>query len=824
MASTDVPLDWLRDSSLPPGAATALNALNFHHERPSGFEELQEHDWKELLQFCDLMKITLFLAFRRGEEFPDWVRRRTDCDLANNKLRYQKQWALYDEIDAALRVEGLEYLLLKGFSHSPEYAPQPWLRHQCDLDLFHPGKESAEAAQKVLEQLGLRPVGDFDGFPMDHLPAMMRSSDHVWRGDFFDPEVGIAVEAHFRWWDEETEQLPADGVDLYWDRRTRIDLEGRSVPTLAGQDRVSYAALHALRHILRGDARACHIYEIAEHLERTASDDAFWAEWADRQSPEVRRYTATLFETARLWFGCRVADRIREEIEELPPAVKQWHSRFVTGPMESWFRPNKDEIWLHLALQPAGTARWPVVSRKILPHRLPTPALQGAANDERRESPVRETLGYAGHIGNRAAYHLRALPRLAGQALGRMLGEGGLSTSFWTYLAAASLYHLGLFVFVLLYNLRLVELGYDEGLVGAVTSAMTVGSIAGAIPAGWFAQRIGLHRALLTCFVAVPLVGAARTLATGEAGLMAAAFAAGIFFSVWVVCIGPVISGLVREEVRPRAFSIFFAASIAMGVVGGFLGGRLPDLAESGPWTGFSPLQVAALTGCAITASAVVPGLFVRGLGKIRRPKNHYPRSEFIRRYLPTIFVWNLAVGAFNPFFNIYATEYLRMSLEETGDLFATGQMAQVAALLAAPILLRRLGTVRGIALLQAAAGGGLLLMAARNPLWLAPAAYALYMSFQWMSEPGLHTLLMSRVRETQRTGASALSYTTVFAAHAAAAGLAGWAIERWDYAVVLSAAAGTAVLAGVLFRAGLGQFDQTPPAEPADDARTAPV
>jgi hypothetical protein len=66
----------------------------------------------------------------------------------------------------------------------------------------------------------------------------------------------------------------------------------------------------------------------------------------------------------------------------------------------------------------------------------------------------------------------------------------------------------------------------------------------------------------------------------------------------------------------------------------------------------------------------------------------------------------------------------------------------------------------------------------------------------------------MGQVGESERTTASSLNYLTAFSAHAIAAGSAGAAIARWDYATVLTAAAAIAILAGFLFRGLLIRFE----------------
>ena len=86
-------------------------------------------------------------------------------------------------------------------------------------------------------------------------------------------------------------------------------------------------------------------------------------------------------------------------------------------------------------------------------------------------------------------------------------------------------------------------------------------------------------------------------------------------------------------------------------------------------------------------------------------------------------------------------------------------------------------------------------------------------MSFQWMSEPGLNTLLMNHVEERERGGASALNYMVAFGAQAVAAYAGGWMFTRWGYGPSLAGAASLALAAAALFRWLLGpRGDNAPP------------
>jgi predicted MFS family arabinose efflux permease len=126
--------------------------------------------------------------------------------------------------------------------------------------------------------------------------------------------------------------------------------------------------------------------------------------------------------------------------------------------------------------------------------------------------------------------------------------------------------------------------------------------------------------------------------------------------------------------------------------------------------------------------------------------------------------------------------------------------VTQVAALLAAPAVLRRLGVIRGVASMQAVTAACLALCAGAGGAALAAAGYIAYMAAQYSSEPGMFTLLMDRVKDSQRSGASALHFLTVYVTHALAALAAGAAYARYGYPPVLLAAAVLALIGAVLF------------------------
>jgi len=370
-----------------------------------------------------------------------------------------------------------------------------------------------------------------------------------------------------------------------------------------------------------------------------------------------------------------------------------------------------------------------------------------------------------------------------------------LGSQFWTFLAAAVLYNFAQFVFVLLYNLRLLDLGFREDFLGVVSSAGTMGCVLGAIPAAALVRRFGLRSSLAGMVSTAACLGALRALLVSRPALIGLAFVNGVNFSIWAVLMTPTVAGVVEEKRRPAAFSVFFAVMYSLGVLGGWLGGKLPSWVHG--------KQPALLLAAALMAAAISPALRLRPTPAAPPQARILPRSPFLLRYMIPFALWHLATGAFNPFSNAYFAR-LNFPVERIGLVFSGSQLTQVITVLFAPLVLRKAGLVRGIVWMMAATACGLGALAAQ-PGSAAVLAFAAYMGCQWMSEPGLSTLLMNQVLESERSGASALSFLVAFSAQAVAAWVAGSLLVRFGYGTVLAGAAVLTVAAACLFQALLG-------------------
>jgi hypothetical protein len=298
---------------------------------------------------------------------------------------------------------------------------------------------------------------------------------------------------------------------------------------------------------------------------------------------------------------------------------------------------------------------------------------------------------------------------------------------------------------------------------------------------------MGLRATLFLAIGGTPIVSALRVASSETTAVLATAFASGICTAAWAVSNSPVIAQFTNERNRPWAFSLTFAAGIGTGALAGIAGGRLPSVAGS--------VRGAILAGSLIALAALILA-FRLPVGSVTKDDaKNTGATPFVRRFLFCAGVWSLATGMFNPFFNVYFSRIANLTVERIGALFSVSQVFQAAAILVAPLVIRRLTLVPSIAVSQSAAAAAL---AALGILGGWPALYVAYVSFQYMTEPGMYSLLMNEAGPGGRARASALNFLVVFSMQAAAAAAAGSLITRAGYSITLFAAAIVALIAAL--------------------------
>lgn len=382
------------------------------------------------------------------------------------------------------------------------------------------------------------------------------------------------------------------------------------------------------------------------------------------------------------------------------------------------------------------------------------------------------------------------------------------SPGFWKFFAAAFFFDFGIGLYFFLFNLFLTDLHFNEKTLGLITGALTLGNVAGTIPAMLLARRFGLQRLLLFSFTTVPFLGVLRTFLLWPAAQIGLAFLTGIALCSWPICFSPMIAKLTNERNRVSGFSLAFATGIGLGSLAGLTGGYLPGLIQKAGQTGsvVEHIRFVLLFACGVLLLGILPILSLR-LGvpehsKSRRLRFFHP---FLLWFLPAFVVWNFVTGSFPPFAAVYLQQHLGLPLRHVGVIFSASQLVQFVAVLLAPLLYRRIGTVYGIACAQTATGVALFAMAGTRGTLLPVACYLGYTGMQWMGGPGIYSFLMEHIPEEERSTASAIQNMSGALCQAAAAAITGSCIVRFGYPAVLFGNGGIALVAASLFVVLLG-------------------
>jgi hypothetical protein len=385
---------------------TVVRSLSFAEERTADLDQIPEREWRRLLPLTDRAQLTLPLGVRGLHHLPGWVQERISGNLANNAIRHQRTLETYQHVANALSARGVEFVVLKGLTQWPFYCDQPRHRPQYDLDLYCAPAVLESAFQSLLE-LGYEPFGDKGRTAVDHLPPMIRKTGWRARGDYYDPDMPLTIELHFRLWDPGTERFNAGSAGKFWTRRRARNIEGLLIPALDFSDGLAYATWHMVRHLVRGDLRAYHVYELAHFLDRTSRHDDFWREWrATRLSPLVE---AIAFRMAIEWFQPRTHPTVTELSRALPPPIARWFELFGFSPLLALQQPNKNELFLHFCLVKGWQDRFHIAKRRLFPMRLNPVVVDAHVPAPSPGLKFKRVLYGAGFTAMRALHHSRTL-------------------------------------------------------------------------------------------------------------------------------------------------------------------------------------------------------------------------------------------------------------------------------------------------------------------------------------------------------------------------------------------------------------------------------
>lgn len=388
----------------PSRLARITGSLSLSMDRTAELEQFTDEEWKGILPLCDQAHLTLPLGVRARHHLPSWVRERIDRNLQHNAIRHKRIMEAYLEIADVLDSHGIEYIVLKGFTHYPHYCRELSHRPQYDLDFFCL-PDTISKANHALRELGYEPFRVLDP-SVDHLPPLIRKSGWRPSGNYYDPDMPVAVELHHQFWNYAMERFVPGASAQFWEHRV-WEHEPVILPALHSEDRLSYASWHLLRHLVRGDARAYHVYELAQFLHGTSHDNDWWQGWME--SRHAHGAEALTFRLASDWFDCSLNPLVEATIHSLPSPLQRWFDVFSRSPLKASERPNKDELFLHLSLLDKPGDRFRILRRRLFPMHFQAPILDAHIPSPNRTLRWKRKFFKLRFIGERVIHHVRTL-------------------------------------------------------------------------------------------------------------------------------------------------------------------------------------------------------------------------------------------------------------------------------------------------------------------------------------------------------------------------------------------------------------------------------
>ena len=227
----------------------------------------------------------------------------------------------------------------------------------------------------------------------------------------------------------------------------------------------------------------------------------------------------------------------------------------------------------------------------------------------------------------------------------------------------------------------------------------------------------------------------------------------GMTLCFWAVCLSPAVASLTREPERPFAFSLMFSFGIGLAALGALAAGQLPGWFRHLP-QGFAARAIHCRRGHQAHARVCLWGSAVSILPLLALSlPGAAPRVRLCD--FPILFCgdssqpwrsgpWLPARSHRLPMCTLLTT--WDCLSKKMGFVFSLSQVVQFIAVLSAPLLLRRMGLVKGVILTQLATAAALASLALIHRGTLAGWVYPIYMAVQYMNEPGIFSLLMDQI------------------------------------------------------------------------------
>ncbi len=341
------------------------------------------------------------------------------------------------------------------------------------------------------------------------------------------------------------------------------------------------------------------------------------------------------------------------------------------------------------------------------------------------------------------------------------------------YLLTTLVSGISLGLFWINFNLYLASVGIDRPTIGLIATAGSIAGIVVSFPASALSDRFGRRLVMLvaTGLASIALVGLLAAKTEWHFFLLSGAYGAGI--QMLFVVQAPFLTERSREGNRTELFSLQYATAVGTNILAAALGsviaawlGSTSGIPADSPDTHrvLIAVQLALMLvalgtvflirddrrGRPPAERALGPGLLAR-VGIVVED-----RATLFRLVLPS-FLISIGAGQLIPFLNLFVQRKFGLDLASVNGVFAVMSLGTVVAILAQPLLARRLGKVGSVVIVQAASIPFLVVLGFSPILWTVVVAMAVRSSLMNAGNPIFSAFAMEQVPASGRATLSAV-------------------------------------------------------------------
>jgi MFS family permease len=325
----------------------------------------------------------------------------------------------------------------------------------------------------------------------------------------------------------------------------------------------------------------------------------------------------------------------------------------------------------------------------------------------------------------------------------------------------------------LFFNFYMLQSGYTREFLGVVNSMPSAAALVFGILVGRFSDRIGRKPSLMIGIGFSGICMVAEVTVRQPGLIVAAAFLNGVFNTLFLVSLAPLMMKLSDSQNRTMLFSLNYGLQTLSGAIGSLFAGQLPALfgvllsVPERSATAYQAVLVSSIllgTTCLLPLWAMEEPRSPRGSGTPEaakpapyrvargRPLKQRLSSSLvgltIRMTVPQILI-GFGAAILIPYMNVFFKDRFNISDSLLGILFSLSSLLIGLGSLVAPHLSTRLGgKVRAIVATQSASLAFLLLAGFAPALWLSSSGFLLRTALMNMASPLYSAFCMERTPE----------------------------------------------------------------------------